>query len=101
MNDDTQHRLQQLAESNVAIAGSRLVTPALLLITIGLVSWIGVGFSTQLAQQGRDIAEVKTDVRVLGTRLDAQVIRQVDHNTKRVDRLEDRVEVLERSVPTP
>ena len=103
MTEDVQPQrgLDRMVESKVALTGSRLVTPLLLMVCIGLISWIGAGFSGQLAQQGRDIAEVKTDVRVLGTRLDAQVIRQVDQNTKRVERLEDRVEILERSVPTP
>lgn len=100
-NDEPRPRLERAVESSVALAGSRLVTPVLLLVCITLIGWIGSGFNARLDEQGKDLVQVKTDLRVLGTRLDAQVIRQVDQNSKRLDTIEDRVQILERSVPTP
>lgn len=103
-----QGRLQRVAESGAAVAVSRLLTPALLSVCVGLLAFIGSGINKRFddqaqvsAQQGRDIAEVKTGLQVVATRLDAQVIRQVDSNTQHIDKLEDRVQVLERSVSTP
>lgn len=99
--DGQRHRLQQLAESSALLVGSRLVTPVLLLLCLGMIGWIGNGFKDQLNEQGRDIGQVKTKLEVLGTRLDAQVIRQVDANTTDIRDLKTRVQVIERSVPTP
>lgn len=107
-DDGRSHRLQQMAESSVALVGGRLVTPILLVICIGLIGWIGSGFQASLEKQGDDIAQVKSDVRVINTRLDAQVIRQVEANTKVNERQEDalgdinrRVDRLEGVVRTP
>jgi hypothetical protein len=93
------HRLQAVAESTLAKSISRFVVPVLL----GVVGWFLVRttdrIEAQQQEQGADITQVKSDVRDLGTRLDAQVIRQVESNSKRLDAIDERVQRIEREVP--
>lgn len=93
------HRLQAVAESTVAKTISRFVVPVLL----GVVGWFLVRTTDRIEatqqEQGADLSQVKSDVRDLGTRLDAQVIRQVESNSKRIDAIDERVQRIEREVP--
>lgn len=98
-DDDDAPRLQRIARSEFAVAAAQFGTPILLAACIGLIGWIGNGFNARLDEQGKDLQQVKSDLRVLGTRLDAQVIRQVDSNTRHISNLEGRVQDLERTGP--
>jgi NhaP-type Na+/H+ and K+/H+ antiporter len=93
------HRLQAVAESTLAKSVSRFVVPVL----ITVIGWFLMRTTDRIEvtqqKQGDDLAQVKSDVRDLGTRLDAQVIRQVETNTKRIDALDERVQKIEREVP--
>ena len=93
------HRIEAVAESTVAKAVSRFGVPVLLAV----IGWFLVQTTNRIEatqeRQGDDLAQVKSDVRDLNTRLDAQVIRQVETNTKRLDTLDERVQRIERQVP--
>jgi len=94
-------RIEQATESTLAKVVARFAVPLL----IAIIGWFTVTtlthIQTEQGQQGKDIAQIKSDVRDVNTRLDAQVIRQVDSNTKSIEKLDDRVQTLERSVKTP
>lgn len=94
-------RVAQSAVTKVVAAGA----VALLPILLGVIAWFGGAAlsNIQVAQQeqGQAIQQIKSDVRDVNTRLDAQVIRQVDSNSRRLDSLDDRVQTLERAVPLP
>lgn len=114
-NDDddvTGYRLQAATESTIAKAVARFGVPLLLaaLSVLGGLAFndIKTDIQSEIAssasdrrQTGQDIAQIKSDVRDLNTRLDAQVIRQVDQNTRRMESFEARIQTLERSVRTP
>lgn len=89
MSDSTnERRLAAAAESTVAKAGARIVTPVLLTVCMGLLTVFGNRLLTQQDKQGADIAQVKSDVRDLGTRFDVQVIRTVDDHSKHFERVD-------------
>lgn len=95
------HRLQAAAQSTAAMMISRLVTPALLTALLAVSAYIGSRLVNQLDEQGRDLSAVKSDVRDLNTRMTEGILRQVnDHNT-RLENHEERLQNIERSVPTP
>ena len=103
-NDTDDHhsrRLQAVAESATAKFFARVVTPALLSVTLGMGAWIGTRLLTQLDEQGRVIQSVKSDMRDLNTRMTEGVIRQVNSHSSSIDDIEKRLQVVERSVPTP
>lgn len=104
-SDDTEdgqgHRLQSAVESTFAKSAGRLVTPMLLTALLGISTFIGSRLVSQLDDQGHDISKIKGDLVQVSARLDEGVIRQVNDNGKRIDKIEDRVTVLERSVRTP
>lgn len=97
----TGHRLEAIADSSVSRILSRWGTPILLTV-IGflLVRGLDRMESTQAAQ-GKEQIEMKGALLVLTTRLDAQVIKQLDDTTTRVSDHERRIQGLERSVRTP
>jgi glycine/D-amino acid oxidase-like deaminating enzyme len=77
------------------MAGSQCVP-----VLLAAIGWFLIRTTDRIEdtqrEQGADIAQVKSDVRDLNTRLDAQVIRQVETNTKRLDTLDERVQRIER-----
>ncbi len=102
-DDAKGHRLEGVAESTFAKLLNRLVMPVL----FGLVTFfvsdmlkdIRGGQEVQgraIADQGQAIAELKTEFRVLATRLDEVVIRQVNANTGQLADHEQRIQALER-----
>lgn len=108
-NDDVRHPVLDAAvENTLSKVLARWVLPGLVAALIAVVVWIGQGALAQIREQGmdlraqsNDIAQVKSDVRVMATRLDEGVIRQVNQNTQRVQDIERRVQILERTVRTP
>lgn len=98
------HRLQAAADSTAAKVVNRLVSPVIgvLITVIGffLVRTLNDVAANQL-EQGRDLAQVKSDVRNINTRLDEGVIRQVNANTQQITDHEHRIQAIERAVPTP
>lgn len=91
-------RLERATESTFAKAVARFAVPALLAI----VGWFVVRgidrVETKQDSQGVDIVAIKSDIRDVNTRLDAQVLRQVEHNTQTLQKHEERLQVLERTV---
>lgn len=107
--------MEAAADSPLAKVTARIVMPVLiflLTLSISIIGWFVIQSSNRIeatqakqAKDQREVAEevsvVKSDVRVIYTRLDAQVLRQIELNTKKLDNHEDRIQKLERSVPTP
>lgn len=107
-DDSRARRLEAAAESSVAKFGARIVTPVLLMITLALVGFIGQSLmrgqtdgAERDREQGRDIEQIKSDIRNVNTRLDEGVIRQVDTNTEDIKTLKSDVETIKRVVRTP
>ena len=108
-SDDVRgHRLEAAAESTFAKLLARYGMPLLL----GIVSYfagqmlsdIRVGlaeqsrtFAEQAAAQSAAIAQLRADLRVLGTRMDEGVIRQIDQHGRQIENHEQRLQALERS----
>lgn len=94
-------RMERATESTIAKAFARFAVPGLLAI----VSWFlvtGIGdLKTDVRTQGSDIVIIKSDIRDVNTRLDSQVLRQVETNTLTLSAHERRIQALERSVRTP
>lgn len=94
-------KIEQATESTLAKVVARFAVP--LLITI--IGWFTITTLTHIEtvqeKQGNDIATTKSDVRDLNTRMSEGVIRQVETNTKNIEKLDDRVQTLERTVKTP
>lgn len=93
---DPGHGIERAVESTAAKFASRWLVP-FLLAALGFflratLSDIQAGQS----QQAEDIAAIKSDMRVLQTRLDERVIRQVEENTEAIDDLKTRVNRLEK-----
>ena len=99
MTDNT--RIEAVAEGAFAKRITQWVVPAMLAAGIAVITQANNRIEATQAAQGVDISQIKSDVRDVNTRLDAQVIRQVDSNTKAIDKLGDRVSTLERAVKTP
>lgn len=106
--DVPERRIDRAADSAIAKIGARIVTPVLLMVTITLLGFIGnsvIESNKEVAlkqdAQGKDIDQIKSDVRNVNTRLDERVIRQVETNTDDIRNLKDRVETIERVVRTP
>ena len=103
-NDGKRHLVQNAVESTFAKVVARYGVPILL----GWMAWQGRAALDVQKQQGADIAQVKSDVRVLSTRFDEVALRQVVSNTDRIGQGEKkdieqdrRLDALERTVPTP
>lgn len=94
-------RIERATESTFAKVLARFAVPLLLAI----VGWFVVRGIDRVESkqdlQGLDIVQIKSDVRDVNTRLDAQVLRQVEHNTKKLDDHEQRLQTIERSVKVP
>lgn len=95
-------------ESTAAKVFARAVVPVLLaIIGFFLVRTLNQVANNQERQEARneetsrDMAQVKSDVRVITTRLDEGVVRQVNNNTSTLQNHEQRLQVLERTVKTP
>ena len=99
----TEHdgRIQRAADSAMAKIGARIVTPVLLTVTLTMGGFMGASVLRSQADQGRDITQIKSDVRNVNTRLDERVIRQVEANTTDIREVKSRLETLERVVRTP
>lgn len=95
------HRLQAAVESTFAKSVGRFATPVLLTALLGVCAFVGNRLLQQLDDQGADISKIKGDLVTVSARLDEGVIRQVNENGKRIDKIEDRVNVLERTVRVP
>jgi hypothetical protein len=103
-NDGKRHLVQNAVESTFSKVLARYGVPILL----GWMAWQGQKALTVQEQQGSDLAQVKSDVRVLSTRFDEVALRQVASNTDRIGQGEKkdieqdrRLDALERTVPTP
>jgi hypothetical protein len=97
----TDNRIEAVADNTLAKKLTQWVMPAMLGVLGGLLMQANNRIEATQARQGVDISQIKSDVRDVNTRLDAQVIRQADSNTKQIDKLGDRVSTLERAVHTP
>lgn len=107
-DDGKRHRVLEAVESTQAKFIARLVVPVLLSALVAISGFIGTRLLAQLDAQGSDIAQVKSDVRVLSTRFDEVALQQVRGNTARLDQVEKkdveqdrRIDALERTVKTP
>lgn len=107
-DDGKRHVVQDVVESTAAKVFARAVVPVLLAIigfflvrTLNEVADNQRASAQTQADQGRDISQLKSDMRVVTTRLDEGVIRQVTGNTQRIDDHEKRIQLLERTVKTP
>lgn len=103
-----QHRLQAAVDSTQAKFIARVIVPVLLAGLLGVSGFVGARLLRQLDTQGDDIAQVKSDVRVLSTRFDEVTLRNVESNTTRIGLVEKkdleqdrRLDALERTVKTP
>ena len=100
-DDGQRHRVRELVESTGAMFTTRVVTPALLVALIGVVVWIGQSALSKQEEQRDDIAQIKSDLRDLNTRMTEGVIRQVNSNTERLNDHERRLQYLQGAVKTP
>lgn len=107
-HDARGHRLQSAVDSTQAKFIARVIVPVLLAGLLGVSGFVGARLLRQLDSQGDDIAQVKSDVRVLSTRFDEVTLRNVESNTARIGLVEKkdveqdrRIDALERTVKTP
>lgn len=92
------HRVEDAIESTTAKAFARLLLPIMLsLIGFFMLRTLN-GLQSSSDEQSKDIAQIKSDVRDINTRLDERIIRNVESNTRRIDALEDRVSAVEAKV---
>ncbi|PRH82625.1 hypothetical protein [Arenimonas caeni] len=95
--DDTKgHRLEAAAESTFAKLLNRFVMPILFGVVAFFVSDTLKDIRSGQEAQGQAISELKTEFRVLTTRLDEVVIRQVNANSGQLVNHEQRLQALER-----
>lgn len=94
-------RLERAAESTLAKAAARILVPLLVSVVGALLLAMASQMRTDVAQlrdgqneQGRDIAIIKT-------RLDTQVLQQVQTNTKNIEKIDERVQRIERRLGDP
>lgn len=96
-NDDAKgHRLEAAAESTFAKLLNRFVMPILFGVVAFFVSDTLKDIRSGQELQGQAITELKTEFRVLTTRLDEVVIRQVNANSSQLVDHEQRLQALER-----
>lgn len=107
-DDGRRHRVLDAVESTQAKVIARVLVPLLLTALLGVSGFFGGRLLRQLDTQGDDIAQVKSDVRVLSTRFDEVTLRNVESNTARIGSVEKRdveqdrrIDALERTVKTP
>lgn len=100
-DDGKSHRILSVVESTQAKFFARFIWPVMLgALAFFLVRTLDRMEATQ-ASQVVVIAQIQSDVRNVNTRLDERVIRTVEDNTQRINKVEDRVDILERAVRTP
>lgn len=104
-DDGKRHRMLEAVESTQAKIISRVLVPVLLAGLLAVSGFVGKRLLRQLDTQGSDIAQVKSDVRVLSTRFDEVTLRQVESHASHIDALEKkdvdqdrRIDALERTV---
>lgn len=95
-DDGERHAVLQLVESTAAKFIARVLLPIVVSALCALTMWVGRNALDRIDDQGRDIAQVKSDLRVISIRLDEGVIRQVDQNKEVIDDHEHRIQLLER-----
>jgi hypothetical protein len=107
-HEHAESRLERAADSSMAKVAARVLVPALLPIIGSLLIVLAVQQREDMAaltsdqrEQGKDIVAIKSDVRDVNTRLDAQVLRQVETNTQVLQAHERRLQQLERAVRVP
>lgn len=107
-DDGRRHRVLEAVESTQAKVIARVLVPLLLTALLGVSGFFGARLLRQLDSQGDDIAQVKSDMRVLSTRFDEVALRNVESNTARIGQGEKkdveqdrRIDALERTVKTP
>lgn len=88
--------LERATESTLAKAITRFGVPMLLLVVAWFVREALADIKSTQRVQGEDINQIKSDVRDVNTRLDAQVLRQVETNTQSIKDLDGRVRIIER-----
>ena len=105
---DHDTRIERAAESSIAKIGARIVTPVLLTITLIVLGALGNSLMQSQKKQAdgqddlaKDVAAIKSDVRDTRTVLSERVIRQIDSNSKRIDAVEQRLQIVERAVRLP
>lgn len=90
-------RMDAAIDSHLAKFVARFLTPMLLLALCFFVRGALVNQDTQ----GKDIVQIKSDLRDLNTRLDAGVIARVNQNSSRIEDHEQRLQRLERAARMP
>lgn len=107
--------LQHATDSVAAKVSSRFVMPALIFVltlTLGIIGYMvkrAWDENTEALNKvngkqdslSMDVLQIKSDVRDVYTRMDVQVLRQVETNTRRLDRVESDVQQLKQAVKTP
>lgn len=84
-------QMERAADSSFAKLFFRIGMPVLL----GIGTWFISQQHNDFKAMAADMADMKSDMRNVNTRLDERVIRQVDSNTRRIDNVEERVRRLE------
>ncbi len=91
------HKLQAATESTLAKAVGRFLTPLLLAV----IAWLGnnnfIEFRETQKQQGAQIQEVRSDLKLLNAKVDYSVLQQLATLDRRVQLLEDQNRVLRES----
>lgn len=107
-DDGQRHRVLELVEGTGAKFIARVIVPVLLSVLLLISGFVGKRLLSQLDSQGSDIAQVKSDIRVLGTRFDEVALRQVTSNSAAIQQLQEkdvgqdrRIDALERTVKLP
>lgn len=107
-DDGQRHRVLELVEGTSAKFIARVIVPVLLSVLVVISGFVGKRLLAQLDTQGADIAQVKTEMRVLSTRFDEVALRQLASTTDRIGQVEKkdidqdrRIDALERTVKTP
>lgn len=97
-DDGERHAVLQLVESTAAKFIARVLLPIVVSALCALTMWVGRTALDRIDAQGHDIQQVQSDLRVISTRLDERVIRQVDENKREIEDHEHRLQLVERKV---
>lgn len=107
-SDGRRHRVLEAVESTQAKVVARVITPALLMALLGVVVWIGQSALQRQEEQRSDIAQIKSDLRVLSIRFDEGALREIASHTSRIEmgdkkdvEQDRRLDAIERAVRTP
>jgi hypothetical protein len=101
MAEHPESRLERAAESTLAKAAARILVPL-------LISIVGTLLLVLASQVRADVAELRDvqneqgrDIAIIKTRLDTQVLQQVQANTKNIEKIDERVQRIERRLGDP